>query len=155
MPRIPETNRRFRTKDDICRDVAFILDAPVSFGTKFAVLADVVWVWSEFHGKLDGCPYWSMAARALRFERKKLMHEHVVPKRIVMEKLLGLAPATSDSVREVLDRYCIGVVVTREEDVRLTKLGLRSEMPDGWDGEDPWARYSKAGIVLSPDDTAA
>ena len=30
----------------------------------------------------------------------------------------------------------------------LTRLGLRSEMPNGWDGEDPWARYAKAGIIL-------
>ena len=148
MPRIPEKNRRFRTKDEICRDVAFILLAPLAYGTKFAVLADVVWAWSEFHGKIDGCPYWSEAAWLAKSKPRGLMHEHVVPKKVVIDKLLSLEAPSTEEVRDVLDRFCIGVVVTREEDARMTRLGLRSEMPENWDGVDPWARYAKAGIAL-------
>ena len=62
MARVPESHLRFRTREQICEDVAFVLGAPLSYGTKFAVLADVNWVWSECSGKFKGCHYWSKAA---------------------------------------------------------------------------------------------
>ena len=148
MARIAKRNRRFRSKDEICRDIAFILSAPVSYGTKFAVLADVVWVWSEFNGKIEGCPFWSRSAARRKSDRKQLMHEHAVPKRVVVEMLFSLKVPTESSVHTVLNHYCIGVVVTREEDAKLTQLGLRSRMPKDWDGSDPWARYAKANIFV-------
>jgi len=49
---------------------------------------------------------------------------------------------------------CIGAVVTRAEDQRLNSLGLRSRMPAGWDGMDPFARYRVAGIELLEADNA-
>jgi hypothetical protein len=72
-----------------------------------------------------------------------------MPKKLVIERLLNLpSPKTASSVQQLLDSYCKGVVITREEDTRLNKLGLRSKMPKDWDEKDVWARYTVARIVL-------
>jgi hypothetical protein len=70
-----------------------VLQSSLSYGTKHAVLAEVVWVWSEFDGKYTGCPHWSRAAAAAREAGEKarsFVHEHVVPKRIIIERLFAL-----------------------------------------------------------------
>jgi hypothetical protein len=148
MARIPEKSPRFRTKERISQDIAVILSLPhLSYGTKHVVLADAVWVWSEFYGKYDGCPYWSIAAKQAN-SIKDLCHEHVVPKRYIIERLLALSPATAEDVYRILSVYCIGAVVTREEDRQLTKAGFRSSMPDDWDTIEVWIRYRLSGIQM-------
>jgi hypothetical protein len=112
------------------------------------VLSEATWVWTEFEGKYDGCEHWSEAAWDLRGQQKMLVHEHVIPKSIVIQRLLELPNPTTESVNQLLESYCKGAVLTREEDTRLNKLGLRSKMPAGWDEKDVWARYASAGIVL-------
>ena len=144
MARITEKHKRYRTKEQICEDVATILNAPVQYGTKFAVLAEVVWVWSEFDGKYEGCKLWSENASQAR--KDKLIHEHVVPKKIIIDTLFNLSSPTGAAVKDILSKFCLGVIVTKEEDQRLNTMGLRSKMPDDWDGSDPWARYVAAGI---------
>jgi hypothetical protein len=148
MSRIPEKNRRFRSQAEICEDVASVLRSRLHYGTKFAVLSEVVWVWSEFSGKLKGCRYWSKAACRTKSESKFLVHEHLVPKGVIIEKLFALPSPSPKAVRRVLERYCIGVVVTRAEDKELTHLGLRSKMPGDWDKKNPWARYVAARIEV-------
>jgi len=151
VPRTPESGNRYRTKAQVCKDVAHVLNAPLHYATKYAVLDDACWKWSEFSGKFKGCTYWSKAASEYIGATSGLRHEHLVPKKVVIAHLLALDPATTDNVHAILDRYCIGVVVTKDEDARLTGLGLRSKMPDGWDAGDPWARYAAAGIeVIKP-----
>jgi hypothetical protein len=150
MPRIPKKNDRYRTKDDLCHDLAFIIEAPLQYGTKYAVLSEATWVWTEFDGKYAGCRHWSKAAWELGDQTKRLTHEHVIPKNMIIERLLHLPKPSANSVHQLLTVYCKGAVVTREEDSQLNKLGLRSKMPDGWtwDAGDVWARYTTAGIVL-------
>jgi|CXWL01.1.fsa_nt_gi hypothetical protein len=151
MARIPHTNPRYRTKSEICADVSAVLKSTLHYGTKFAVLDDVVWVWSEFEGKRDGCRFWSELARRA-IPSTKLIHEHVVPQNVIIRRLLSLRQPSAASVKRVLNRFCIGVVVTHDEDRKLTRLGLRAKMPNDWDGKTPWARYSAANIkVVMPD----
>jgi len=38
------------------------------------------------------------------------------------------------------------LLVTKDEHRRLNASGLRSKMPDDWDGENIWARYDAIGI---------
>ncbi|MCZ2128631.1 MAG: hypothetical protein LC099_12805 [Anaerolineales bacterium] len=71
-----------------------------------------------------------------------------MPKNIIIDRLVNLSAPSSKSVEGVLQRFCIGVVVTAEEDQRLNKLGLRAKMPEGWNGVDPWARYAEAKIEV-------
>ena len=77
-----------------------------------------------------------------------LVHEHAVPKKLLIDLLLNLPSPTTDSVEQMFQNYCKAAVITRAEDAALNRLGLRSKMPSDWDGRDPWARYKDAGIAL-------
>jgi hypothetical protein len=173
MGRIPERNPRFRTKEEIVRDMAFVLNAPLTYGTQEAVLREACWVWTEFDGKYEGCAYWSKAAmiqkmRYLKhkmdyFEnpsanakptKVKLIHEHVVPKQVICELLRKLSPATPESVRGICDKFLIGAVITCEEDARLNTY--RQSMPPEFidsasaDFQNPWLRYKRCEIEILP-----
>ena len=157
MGKVAKKNPRYRTKDEIVRDLVSVLSASLSYGTKWAVMKDVAWVWTEFHGKYKGCQYWTKTALALhqREPKAKLRHEHVVPKVVVMKMLSDLKSPTSEQVREICERFLIGVVVTREEDA-LLNVEYRQSMPDEFFDSaspsylDPWLRYKKCNIEVVP-----
>ncbi len=148
MGRISKSNPRYRTKSEICADVAIVLNSKLHYGTKYSVFDNVLWVWTEFEGKYKGCEYWSKAALQLGEDEKRLVHEHAVPKKILIDMLMQHPSPTADSVRQLLQNYCKAAVITKAEDAVLNRLGLRSKMPSDWDRKDPWARYKAAGIVL-------
>ena len=156
MPRIPESNPRFRSKAQICADLSRLLNLKVSWGTQHAALAEACWVWSEFEGKYAGCLRWSQkAAKTWKAHRttKDLRHDHIVPKRLIISRLKKmLGTATPEKVKGVLEKWCMGAVITRDEDRTLTSLGLRSKMPDGWDRKNALARYQLASISLRSSD---
>ena len=155
MGRISEDNPRYRTKDDMAKDVAFILKADVAYGTKYAVINDVCWVWTGFTGKYLGCPYWSkMAVMQHRLNPKaRLKHEHVVPRKVVVNMLFTLDQVTPGRVRGILDMFLIGAVVTPEEDAVLS-TNYRAEMPEEFHDpahpsyHEPWLRYMRCGIEV-------
>lgn len=62
-----------------------------------------------------------------------LRHEHVQPRKVIAERLLGLPAATWHSVRPILEE-AEACIVTKDEDSRLERLG------------NGWQRYSDAGI---------
>lgn len=151
MAHISERSPRYRTREQIAEDVAFILKAPVRYGTKYAVLSEVMWVWTEFCGKYRGCRYWSKTALMVyqRDRNKaKLKHEHVVPKKVVIEMLFALDQPTPENVRSILDTFLIGVVLTPEEDAVLN-VEFGSKMPPEFydpsspDFHNPWLRYTR------------
>ncbi len=149
MARISDKNIRFRPKEVICRDISYVLRCPeLHLGTKLAVVDQIFWVWSEFDGKHAGCRYWSKAAIESGLKNKGLVHEHLIPRKVVREMLLSLEDPSPQAVENIFDRLCVGVVVTKAEDIRLNKLGLNSKMPPDWDQQDLWARYDAAGIVV-------
>src|SRR5271156_3630567 len=131
MPRIADKNLRYRTKSELCNDIAFVLNSSLHYGSKYAVLSDATWVWTEFEGKHVGCEHWSEAAWNIRARLKErpnpLVHEHVIPKGIVIERLLRLPIKTADSVNELMVKYCKGAVITKVEDDCLNSHGLRSK----------------------------
>jgi hypothetical protein len=153
MARITDKHRRHRTKDQIVNDVALVLSSPLTYGTKFAVVNEVTWVWTEFDGKYKGCKYWTpMAVLQHRADRsaKRLRHEHIVPKKVVIDMLMKLDPPTPVAVRDICERFLIGVIVTIEEDAVLNEF--RSSMPPEFDDptspdyHNPWLRYQRCGI---------
>lgn len=157
MARVSEKHKRYRTKEQIVHDVAFVLAAPLSYGTKWAVLSDLTWVWTEFDGKYKGCPYWTEGAIMLRRvdPKAKLRHEHVVPKKVIIDMLMNLEKPSVDSVREICDRYLIGAIVMPEEDDVLNAEFGRSMppefvKPDHPGYHDPWLRYKKYSIKVVP-----
>lgn len=156
MARISPNNPRYRTKQQLAEDVAKVLKADLHYGTKFAVLREVVWVWTEYLGKYNGCIYWSDAA-VRRFKRehsrKRLRHEHVVPKKFVIDMLFDLQKPSVETIRAMLDKFLIGVVVTKEEDA-LLNVKYSKAMPKEFSDkksplfQDPWLRYRECGIKV-------
>ncbi len=75
-----------------------------------------------------------------------LVVEHVVPQMVIVKMLMDMEDIDKKSIEELLCKYFHVLVVTKEEDKRLRSSGLRSTMPDDWDGENVWARYDVVGI---------
>lgn len=93
--------------------------------------------------------YRSENAKGKRW-RDGLVYDHAIPFICMLNAMLELPDVTPDSVRAVLEKYDVMVLITREEDARLNASGLKKDMPDDWDHVDSLARYEKAGIVLIP-----
>lgn len=157
-----------RNKDEIAEDICTVInDKKLRYGTKYYCIHNAIWVWTELDGKFEGnskkkkgCPYWSEGA--LKFVReiqenrsaisKNLVHEHIVPRIVLIDKILGNSPEggwTTDKVKTLFEKFCIGVVVTKGEDEKL-KSHIKS-MPENWDGEDCWARYRNKITVFKPE----
>lgn len=139
-------------------DVASVLSSDLSFAAKYAVLADTYWQWTEFYGKYNGCPFWTINAIAEYDSNplpneKKYRHEHIVPKIVLNQLLFELPSHTEESIFRFMSSMNIGVVVTRKEDDLLSvnyRMSMPSEFidPDSSDFHDPWLRYKRCGIKV-------
>ncbi|SAL49393.1 hypothetical protein [Caballeronia concitans] len=164
-----------------------------SFGTKRAVVEQVLADWPEWYGKHDrpvrgrtwpmaknardeanaiarqsaerplaGCPFWSagaLKAYSASQPRDVYRFEHVVPRSVVRDFLLGQSPAAKQSdaspaappyrftsvpeAKEFLDRVCIGAVILKSEDAWLARSSIEGSLHD-WRSLDPWSRYRRA-----------
>lgn len=74
--------------------------------------------------------------------------EHTVPQMVIVNKLMDLADVTPEMVSKILEDLYTVTLVTRKEHQKLTSLGLRYLMPDGWNGTDIMHRYREAGIEV-------
>ena len=74
--------------------------------------------------------------------------EHVVPKKVIIDKLLKIDHPNQLKIRDYLEKYYRVCVVTKEEHKRLAQMELRSEMPKDWDQLNPFSRYVQAGISV-------
>lgn len=83
-------------------------------------------------------------------DRKQLDREHSVPFRLTFEELMSLDNPTTGDIHAVLARNTHLAWVTKAEHQRITEMGLRQDMPVGWnkDADSPLARYEAAGIEL-------
>ncbi|MEP1202052.1 hypothetical protein [Tateyamaria sp.] len=75
-----------------------------------------------------------------------LAFEHSVPLKVIGSLLLEAE--TQEAMMRILERYVQIVWVTKDEDIRLNQMGLRSKMPADWD-RTTYARYVAAGIELN------
>ena len=145
---MPNTYDRFRTRDQLASDASLALASEMSIGSKYALLDNICWVWSEFDGKIDGCRWWSRDAVDLRSDHKQLRYEHAVPRRVIIRHLLSLSVPDGTMIASTLRDWCFGVVVTKTEDKKLSSAGLQSRMPADWDYQDVWARYTAVSIEV-------
>lgn len=129
-----------------------ILDMDLSYGTQFCVASEILWVWSEFYGKHIGCKYWSKEALRIWQTQKPsvkgLVHEHLIPRKVLIHKLFNEVERDQHKIYEFLEKFCVGVVVTKAEDQALNDAGLNSKIPDNWDNKDPWTRYTEIGLSV-------
>ena len=135
----------------LCELACWALNSNQSTMAAKVIREFVLWKWSARNGKHRGCRHWSVSARNWFRENlpnaraRNLRHEHVVPRVVVTELLLEARRAGEVPPQEVFNiftKHCIGCVLTRDEDRMLAPLNRA--MPEGWNRDDPWARYRTA-----------
>ena len=130
-----------------CQRVRALGMPPAAF-TK-ALREPVHFLWERRSGsKRSAVGFVSVKAATLRPGAGGLIYDHAFPFRYLQEALLGLDPVSSETVAEVLSRYGVIALITREEDDLLSASGYRQRMPADWNGVDPLARYKAVGIEL-------
>jgi hypothetical protein len=126
------------------------LGMPASCYAK-ALREPVYFLWEAWgRSKAEAAQFRSVAATGLRHGKGELVYDHAVPFAFLQAALLGLRPATPESVAQILRAHSTRVLITPAEHHRLAGLGLARGMPADWDGADPLARYKAAGIELVP-----
>lgn len=113
----------------------------------------LLWKHSEAEGeKYKDCRYWSQGAlESVRRHGKvvtsrnicggdALRHEHLFPRKQLINKLFLIHEPTLSEIRETLDRLNVAVIVTIDEDKSLGNA-------EG-DESNPWNRYDKAGVIV-------
>ncbi len=75
-----------------------------------------------------------------------LIVEHVVPQMEIVKMLMDMEPLEKKDVEMILTKYFRVILVTKDEHSKLNASGLRSKMPNDWDGKDVWARYKAVDI---------
>jgi hypothetical protein len=106
-----------------------------------------LWECREGRGKERAAWFRSRASVGMRLG-SDVVYDHAVPFKYLQSALMELSEVTIESVRGVLHRYDVNVIITKEEDCRLTKAGYRFKMPESWDHIDPLARYKAVGIEI-------
>jgi len=148
---------RFRSKETLIHDLNFILNcSEVHSGTKFAVLAETLFMWTEnYNEKFVGCPFWSKEAiehyirerdsgKNQMESLKGLRHDHIVP-RVYFRKILLESEVciTEQLLWELFNNFLYGAIVTKAED---HKLSTKDMPPPFYDRthpnfQDKWLRY--------------
>lgn len=84
---------------------------------------------------------------AARDRTVKLIVHHAVPIGVMVGALFaGAVELTRDGIRAHLTAWCRLGLLAYDENARLDAMGLRSMMPEGWNGKSPFARYEAARI---------
>jgi len=161
MPKSPSLKGPKRSRSRMADDVALALKSSLSRRAQVAVLNNVCWEWTEYDGKYEGCRWWTRDAidafnskfdKPKRIRVKSLRHEHVVPRRVVIELLFGLPTQAPEAVLEVLQKFLQVVVVTEKQEAKLrdadSKDKLDNKMPQefyepGPSFHEPWLRYDR------------
>lgn len=151
-------NELYRDRDEMIQDLFYLFNCKdISDGSRMALINNILFEWTEYHGKFVGCKLWSRSALELwsiNRSDKGLRHEHIVPRNIVREILIGKyyeGNLNPDIIRKIFLKYLIGVVVTKKQDELLTDLGYKQIMPDEFyikgnpSYQDEWLRYRIIG----------
>ena len=144
-----------RTVDNFINDLTKILSCKgLHMHTRRAVLYKAI----EDHSKIlkrDGGFFWSVMAQ--QCDHTEYILEHPVPKSVITDKITPKDenPAPNENQLEALLKRAFNELisvcqVTKEEDARLRKEGLKDRMPDGWDWNtgSVWDRYKQAEIEI-------
>ena len=114
--------------------------------------------------KFIGQPYWSKAALKQlkanienkgKIDKKVskedgLVHEHVVPKKVISDIIIKLKDKSVEEIYKILDDLGHVVIITKDEDQSIGSV-LKSKMPEGfiYPGEyDVFARYRGTKIEV-------
>jgi hypothetical protein len=120
-----------------------------------ALREPIFFLWEKWKkgNKYNSAAYRSTASLGLSHNSNLLRYDHSLPFKLVQEKLLNLKEVNTTTVKQILETHLFACVITKQEDNLLTKAGLRSKMPEDWDGIDHLARYKAVGIEVQRNDT--
>jgi hypothetical protein len=114
--------------------------------TKYRISQDALLVLQAEKQSLDAKP---LARSSIYGKSSKFIFEHPVPTAVVRRELLK-TNCSSEQVRHILDGSGEVCILLRTEDMQLSQRGFRNAMPPDWKfGDDPYARYTSAGIVIA------
>ena len=162
---------------ELARGLTEILKLNIDIEMRKNAANCAIYKWTEADGKYENNRYWSL--RALEYYNRKgnraykLVHEHIVPRRIIKSELMNLTlydlnfiknnDIKTTKVYEILNKYCIGAVITKAEDLSMNAVmsnskSLKSAMPLEYEDntntkyyKNVWARYVKTNEVNSSD----
>jgi hypothetical protein len=77
---------------------------------------------------------------------RSMIRDHAVPLAELARKLRALDDPTPAAIEACLRQFYLVGIITYEQNKKLNDAGLGARMPDGWNGADPYARYTKVGI---------
>lgn len=153
-----------RTIEELLNDSVAILTSTMTHQGKYLALDDICWQWTQLDGKYEGCKHWSIKAiESLNKLNSKgelfkysdfFRHEHVVPKKVFIEKLLKLKIINEKIIEDLLNNYLTSAVVTILEERTLDKSGYRQSMPKEFleinnkDYNNKWLRYKCLNIEV-------
>jgi hypothetical protein len=102
--------------------------------------------------KMDGRRAHFITAKALHYralgQNERTIREHIVPISEALRPTRDKVPSLEELVAAAMKSRLVAIIT--EEDALLAKEGLKTNMPNDWDEEDPFARYSRVGIELKP-----
>jgi len=107
------------------------------------------------NGKYKGHSAWSKSALSILIKNndsmtgitKYLSHEHVVPLKVVVDKIFITPKDTSiQEYVDIINQWGVVAIITREEDLLFRTFKLSKGMPEDWDGKDVFARYRTVGL---------
>ena len=114
-----------------------------------ALREPVHFLWERRKGsKVCAAKFRSKAARGLTFGKGQLIYDHAVPFKYLQDELLRLSDVKTRSIRNLLKKFCVPVLIMNKENRRLNARGYRNRMPEDWNGLDRLARYRTVGIKI-------
>ncbi len=133
-----------------CQRVAAMGMPPACYAKALREPIFFLWTCWAKRNKAACAQFRSKAAVGLAYGNGELVFDHAIPFKYTQDALLNLSEVSTDTVRRVLlDTFAsIAVLVTKEENQRLNRDGLKRAMPPDWNGTDPLARYRAVDIEL-------
>lgn len=100
----------------------------------------------KYKGNINSknCDYISVRASKAR---KELVADHALPISVLLSKFYNSNWSLDKTILE-LKKYNTTVLITKDENSELNKLGLSKKMPADWNGKDKFQRYSSAKIKI-------
>lgn len=113
-----------------------------------ALREPIYFLWEKNGSKFQSARYASPEALVAPKGEGLVVYDHSVPFRYQVDELMALERVTPNAVMNVLLRYGVAALITKEQDSRLASMGLGRSMPAEWDGINPLSRYKSAGIEI-------
>lgn len=102
---------------------------------------------AEEHIKANNFTKGNVLTRGKKCIKNGFTYEHPIPACVTLQRIKENI-GNENKIRELLQQSDNVTLLTKEENDMLNAKGLKSKMPDDWDGNDIFARYKESGIEV-------